>query len=505
MMGFITLLINWIQQSFLLRLNLRLTSWLATRFVWHLLNLPLSFFASRFSGDILMRVKSISNLSQLISNGLSSALSSLITAIFFVIIMFILSIKLTIVVLMMTILGLFVSWYHKYYLKIKNQLMINSYSQLTGVEIGGIQSIEFIKASGSNYEFLNKRSGLFSKNIKNRQDLAGYEMSLDFSNQLITGLNSIMVIGIGSLMIIYGQLSIGTLIAFQVLSGGVVGPLVTLSNLTARIQEGKANLVRLRDAFNHPQAVETSLSQRDYNSPLKGNVEIKNVSFSYSPMDAAILSNVNLIIPEGSTCAIIGKSGSGKSTLALLIAGLYPPSSGKISIGGFPLEQMDQGIRGKTIGLIDSDLGIFEGSLQDNISLFESNISFQALFEAIQKSHLEEVVDQIGGLQGIIMENGTNISGGQRQRIEIARLLYQNPKILILDEATSALDTLLESKIYQNLKGMGYTLIIISHRLGSIQESDQIIVLDKGEIIDQGKHEDLMRNSSHYKQLVSSE
>ncbi len=504
-MGFMTSIISWLQQSFLLRLNIRLTSWLATRFVWHVLNLPLAFFASRHSGDILMRVQSIFNLSYLISGGLSSAIASLITGVFFLSIMIVLSFKLTLIILAMTFLGAAVTWFHKRYLRIQNQLVINSYNLLTGIEIGGLQSIEYIKASGLEFEFMNKRSGMFAKTMQSRQSLAGYEMSLAFSNQLITGLSGIILIGFASLMIMDGQLSIGTLIAFQALTAGFTGPLATLSNLFARIQEGKTNLVRLRDALNHPQAIETTRPPLNLETPLKGDILVENVSFSYSPMDAPILLNVDLNIPEGSTCAIVGKSGSGKSTLALLIAGLYTPTMGRVLVGNLPLDELDQETRRTTIGMIDADLGIFEGTLQDNITLFQPNISPLSLSDTIKNSCLEDVVEGIGGLQGFITENGTNLSGGQRQRIEIARVLLQNPKVLILDEATSALDYFLESSIYNNLKKMGYTLIIISHRLTSIQQADQIIVMDKGEIIDQGNHESLIVSSPHYKQLVSSE
>ena len=232
---------------------------------------------------------------------------------------------------------------------------------------------------------------------------------------------------------------------------------------------------------------------------------MENVSFSYSPADPPILKDISLDIPEGSTCALVGRSGSGKSTLGLLMVGLTLPTSGKVLIDTIPIEQLDQETRKKTISMVDGDLGIFEGTLQDNITLFQKNVSPKALDKAIEISCLEDVVERIGGLQGFISEGGSNLSGGQRQRIEIARILFQGAKILILDEATSNLDHHRELQILANLKKMGYTLIIISHRLTTIQNADMIFIVNEGEIVERGKHSDLITRSDLYKELVSSE
>ena len=495
----------WLEQSFLLTLNVRITSWLATRFVWHTMNLPFPFFASRYTADILSRISSIFSFSQFLSGGFSSAITSLITVAFYLIIMLVISLKLTLILLALTLLGAAVTWYHKHYLSIQNHLILGSYSTLMGIEMGGLQTIETLKASGSEFEFLNKRSGAFNFNLQDRQGLASYEISLDISTQFISTLSTIILIGFGSLMIMDGQLSIGTFIAFQLLAAGFTAPLTILSNLSAGFQAAKMSLIRLKDTLNYPVAIETTIPRIVLDSPLMGSIRMENINFSYSPLDAPNLININLDIPAGSTCALVGKSGNGKSTIALLLAGLNRPNSGKILIDNIPIEQLDQDTRKEMIGMIDADLGIFEGTLQDNITLFQKDVSPILLENAIRISCLEDVVDRIGGLQGYLTEGGSNLSGGQRQRIEIARLLFQSPKILILDEATSNIDHHREAQIQDTLTKLGHTLIVISHRLTTIQHSDQILIIDKGEIVDRGKHEELLIRNPLYNQLTGSE
>lgn len=495
----------WLEQAFLLRLNISLTSWLATRFVWHTLNLPLSFFASRYSGDILLRIKSIFGLTEFMSSGLSTVLSNIVTAILYLFLMAFISLELTATILLITAIGAAIAFYHKRHLTIQNHLVLGSYTALVAIEIGGLQIIESLKASGTEFEFLNKRAGAFSKNMQNEQTLASYEISLEISTQFLTTLSNIILIGYGATMIMNGQLTIGTFIAFQILATGFTTPLRILSNLSANFQETKMNLIRLKDTLNYPAATETTVPKLKLKEPLKGSIHMENVSFSYSPADPPILKDISLDIPEGSTCALVGRSGSGKSTLGLLMVGLTLPTSGKVLIDTIPIEQLDQETRKKTISMVDGDLGIFEGTLQDNITLFQKNVSPKALDKAIEISCLEDVVERIGGLQGFISEGGSNLSGGQRQRIEIGRILFQGAKILILDEATSNLDHHRELQILANLKKMGYTLIIISHRLTTIQNADMIFIVNEGEIVERGKHSDLITRSDLYKELVSSE
>jgi len=501
----LSVMIVWLQETFLLRANVRITAWFMTRFVWHILNLPLSFFASRHSGDVLLRVKSIHNLSQLISNGLSSALISSIVAIFYLIIMFFLSIKLTMIILLMTLMGLLITWFHKKYLLTYNQQALQSMNHLTGIEIGGLRSIETLKASGGENEFLNKRMSALAKVMKNRQKLFGFGMSLGSSTQIVSSVMAILLMTVASLMIMDGQLTLGTFVAFQVISGGFISPLLTLAGLTAKLQEAKTHLIRLKDALNHPIAAQTAIPIQDQPISLNGEINIQNVTFAYAPTESPVVANANLHIPAKTMCAMVGKSGSGKSTLALLLAGLYLPTEGKIFIDNISLEEMDQGLRKKAIAFIDADIGIFEGTLYDNLTLFQSSIPPETIAAALKDSCLDDVLESINGLQGLITENGGNLSGGQKQRIEIARALIQGAKILILDEAMSALDSLLEAKIYKNLKKIGCTLLIISHRLSSIIHCDKIIVMEAGHIVEQGTHRQLMRKSPLYKQLVSSE
>jgi ABC-type bacteriocin/lantibiotic exporter with double-glycine peptidase domain len=341
--------------------------------------------------------------------------------------------------------------------------------------------------------------------MKDRQKLFGFGMSLGSSTQIASTIMSLSLICIASLMIMDGQLTLGTLVAFQVVSSGFIAPLLNLAGLTAKLQETKTQLARLKDALNHPLAPQTTILSKDHNINISGDVTVKNITFGYAPLEAPTVCNVNLHIPHQKTLGIVGKSGSGKSTLALLIAGLYEPTEGDILIDKQSLWDMDQVLRKRAIAFIDSDIGIFEGTLQDNLTLFQPDISASDITKAIKDACLDDVMESVNGLQGFLNENGGNLSGGQRQRVEIARALIQNAKILILDEATSALDPILEGKIFANLRKIGCTVIIISHRLSSLKFCDQIAVMDNGHLVTIGSHKKLMKTCLLYKQLVSHE
>lgn len=498
-------LISWLQQSFLLKVNIRITSWLATRFLWHLLNLPISFFASRFTGEIIARTNSIYSFTNLISEGASGALTNITTAIFYLLLMFTISIKLTFIVLALAAIGFAVTIFHRHYIGLSNSLLLGTKSRLIGTEMGGLQSIETLRSGGTEFDFLNKRASLFARNNSNVQRLASYEISLEISNQFIMSLTNIILIGYGSYMIMNGEMSIGTLIAFQILVAGFVTPLSVLSTLSASLQEAKVNLIRLKDALNHPVTPDALIPKLALKKTIEGHIKMKDVSFAYAPTDPPVLKDININIPAKSTCALVGRSGNGKSTLALLLAGLNPTTTGEITIDNIPLEKFDQETRTQTIGMIDSDLGIFEGTLLENITLFRDDYHKKNLEEIIRISCIDDIIERIGGIQGYITESGSNLSGGQRQRIEIARLLYQGSKIMILDEATSNLDRHRDVQIQKNLRELGHTLIIISHRLSSIQDADQILVIDGGEIVDSGRHEELLSRNVLYAQLVGSE
>ncbi|MBM3469126.1 MAG: ATP-binding cassette domain-containing protein [Alphaproteobacteria bacterium] len=503
--GVVSLMVGLLQEVFFLRVNVRISAWLVTRFMWHVLNLPLTFFASRHSGDILLRVKNVYGLSQLISGGLSAAVMSSIVAVFYFILMLFLSVKLTLIVLGMLLIGFLIMWFHKQYLATYNQQVLQSMNVLTGIEIGGLRSMEALRAVGAEYEFLNKRSSSLARVMKDRQKLFGFGMSLNYSTQVASTLISLFMISVASLMIMNGHLTLGTLVAFQTIAAGFVAPLSTLVGLVGKIQEAKMHLIRLRDALNHPLGTQTTIPVQDKAISIKGAIDVKDVAFGYNPTEELIIEGINLHVPAGSHYGIVGKSGSGKSTLALLIAGLYPPVRGEIYVDNTSLWKLDQHHRKQAIGFVDADLGIFEGTLQDNITLFQPNISPEEIAAAVKNSCLDDVVESLNGLQGMITESGGNLSGGQRQRIELARVLIQGAKIIVLDEATSALDPMLEDQIYKNLLSLGCTLIVISHRISSISQCDKIIVMQAGRIVEQGTHQHLLKKSHLYKQLVSRE
>ena len=337
------------------------------------------------------------------------------------------------------------------------------------------------------------------------QRLTGYEMALYFSVQSLTSFMTILVIACGSLMIMNGSLTIGSLIVFQSLMMGMALPITTLTNLSSQIQQARSSLARLRDAFNYPP-IENNKSNESLLHDLRSrDILCKDVSFKYSECDPHTISHINLKIPEKTSCAIVGKSGSGKSTLAAIITGLYNPTAGTVLIGGIDLKQLDQEEKSQEIAFVDSQTYLFEGTLYDNLTLFQANVPEKTIREVIELCSLEDIISSLNGIHGHISENGLNLSGGQRQRIEIARALVQKAKILILDEAMSAMDPILEDQIMTSLSTLGLTIITITHRLNTVRNCGQIVVMDQGSIVELGTHDELVHQNGLYTELVMSE
>jgi ABC-type bacteriocin/lantibiotic exporter with double-glycine peptidase domain len=306
-----------------------------------------------------------------------------------------------------------------------------------------------------------------------------------------------------------GDFMIGMVVSFQLYLGYFTAPAMSIIGAGQSLQEMRTNMERIDDVMQYRQdpLFETQNSDEGQSyTKLKGDIHIKNVTFGYSRLSPPVIRDFSLDIKQGSKVAIVGSSGCGKSTLAKLISGLYKPWQGEIIFDDKKIEQIDRNVFTGSVAVVDQDITLFEDTVDQNIKLWDNTIEdFEVILAARDAGLHDEIMDRNAGYKAHVDENGRNFSGGQRQRLEIARVLAQDPSVIILDEATSALDAVTEMKVIDAIKKRGITCIVIAHRLSTIRDCDNIVVLDNGVICEQGTHDELLSKGTFYKELVTSE
>jgi ABC-type bacteriocin/lantibiotic exporter with double-glycine peptidase domain len=394
--------------------------------------------------------------------------------------------------------------------------------KVSGVSISALQSMETLKASGLESDFFSRWAGYYAKAINAKQEMDVTNQTLGVLPSFLSTMSSMLLLVVGGLRVIDGYLSIGMLVAFQSLMQEFLAPVNNLVTLGSDLQEVEGNLNRLDDVLRNPidlQLEKESKGDAEKFSPyhptsqaphpsvrLQGYVELRNVTFGYNRVAAPLISNLNLLLKPGQRIALVGGSGSGKSTIAKLVCGLYEPWQGEICFDGKPREQIPRQVLANSIALVEQDIFLFAGSVRDNLTLWDTTVPESHLVRACQDAAIHDVILSMpGGYNAELSEGATNLSGGQRQRLEIARALVNNPAILVMDEATSALDTETEKFIDRRLRQRGCTCIIVAHRLSTIRDCDEIIVLEHGKVVQRGSHEELKQVEGTYLQLIRSE
>ena len=507
--GLLDGLLTYFQQRQFLRLQTKLGIATAGEFFWHVLRLPVDFYTQRYIGDIADRVQSCHRLAMLLAGPLPTNAVNMFTAVFFVVIMAVYSVPLTLAAVGLTALNLVVIQFSNRKRRDLNNAMLNQSAQLAGASMAGLQAIESLKAMGTENDFFVRWSGYQVKTVNTNQQIGGVTTWFDAGPNGLAHLTTIAVLGGGALLIINGQLTIGGLVAFQMLLGHFTAPVQSLLGFNSQLQQVRGDLNRLDDVLRHPQDASLGGQEAaDANSgapqrKLTGAIEIRDLTFGYNP-DVKLIENFNLSLTPGKRVALVGGSGSGKSTLAKLILGLYQPSSGAILYDGKPLTEIPRTVFTTSVASVDQDIFLFEGTIDENLTLWDETIPRDAVVHAAKDAKIhDEIVARPGGYDGSVSEQGTNFSGGQRQRLEIARALVQKPSVIILDEATAALDPVTEQIVDDNLRRRGCTCIIVAHRLSTIRDCEEIILLDQGKVAERGTHDELMALGGHYFRLVT--
>ncbi|MDD3214294.1 MAG: ATP-binding cassette domain-containing protein, partial [Eubacteriales bacterium] len=325
----------------------------------------------------------------------------------------------------------------------------------------------------------------------------------------IESLTNVAVMGLGVMLVMQNQFTVGMILAFQGFMTALMAPVNALISAGQNVQEMRTSMERIEDVMNYP----TDVAEADMDSTkqlsfakLPGTLEMRNVTFGYSKLAPPLIKDFNLKLDLGAKVAFVGPSGCGKSTLSKLISGLYKPWSGEILIGGIPLEQIPHERLTGSLAVVDQDIVLFEDTIAANIKMWDKSIEdFEMILAARDAKLHEDIMKREGGYEYKILDGGRDFSGGQRQRFEIARVLAQDPTLIIMDEATSALDAKTEADVVSNIKDRGITSIVIAHRLSTIRDSDEIIVLSGGKVMERGTHDALCAQNGLYWQLVSTE
>ncbi|MCC5660830.1 NHLP family bacteriocin export ABC transporter peptidase/permease/ATPase subunit [Nostoc sp. XA010] len=509
--GWLTLL----RLRYLRRLKTKLAVGMSSRFLWHILRLPVSFYAQRFAGEISNRTSLNDQVADVLSGSLATTVIDAVMVIFYALIMFQYDWVLTLVVVSFAAVNvLTLQWISRQRVD-ANQRLIQEYGKAAGAAIAALQSIETLKASGLEPDFFSRWSGYYTKALNSQQELGVTNQTFSVLPTLLSALSSMLLLVVGGLRVMDGHLSIGMLIAFQGLMQSFEEPVNNLVNFGSTLQELEGNLIRLDDVLDNPTDPQLEKRRRgaeeqiDNFSPLprlQGYVELRNISFGYSPLEPPLIENFNLSIKPGQRVALVGGSGSGKSTVAKIISGLYEPSTGEILFDGKPREQIPHELLTNSVAMVEQDILLFSGTVRDNLTLWDATIADKNLIRACEDAAIDDVIlSMSGGYDAELIEGAANLSGGQRQRLEIARAFVNNPSILIMDEATSALDVETEKNIDENLRRRGCTCIIVAHRLSTIRDCDEIIVLERGKVVQRGTHKQLWEVEGVYSRLICTE
>lgn len=505
-------LILGLRQHYLLRLEVKLSLTMASRFFWHVQRLPIAFFTQRHAGDVASRIVVNEEVATLISSELATTMLDLAVLCFYAAAMAAYDLALGGVAVSVGLIDLAALRLAGRRREEAARRLAQDRGKLAAATVGAIRSIETIKSTGLEQDAFARWAGYHAKTIGAAQELDRQTAGLGIVPPVLAALGNAAILGIGALRVMRGAMSVGDLVAFQTLAASFFQPISHLVALGAKLQQIKADLARVSDVFAYPVDPRTTVGEGDGATStarparLAGAIELRRVTFGYNPNEPPLIEDFSLSVRPGQRIALVGGSGSGKSTIGRLICGLYPVRSGQILFDGCPIAEISPLVLANSLAYVDQDVVLFAGTVRENLTLWDDSVEEARLAAALQDAAIfDEIAVRPGVYDYKLGEGGLDFSGGQRQRLEIARALVGNPAILVLDEATAALDPLVEQQIDRNIRRRGCTCIIIAHRYSTIRDCDEIVVLSNGRVEGRGTHGELLQSCPHYVALLGTE
>ncbi|MDO4616097.1 MAG: NHLP family bacteriocin export ABC transporter peptidase/permease/ATPase subunit [Lachnospiraceae bacterium] len=503
------LIVSFISTRMSMEINGKMTATGSAGYLWKVLRLPMEFFSQRYAGDIAGRQSSNAEIAGTLVNTFTPLALQAAMLVFYLVVMLRYSIVLSMIGIFSVLFNMLMARTISKRRVNMTRVQLRDAGKLASTTISGLEMIETIKASGAETGFLQRWLGYQAAVNAQTVKFAQANQLFSFLISVISLLTNTAVTMTGVWFIMTGRFTVGMLTAFQGYLGSFLSPAMSFISAGQSVQEMRTQMERIEDVMKYPADVadedEEEVPEDGYRK-LRGKLVMKDVSFGYSPLGAPLIEHFDLEVQPGRSVAFVGRSGCGKSTLSRLISGLYQPWSGEILFDGKPIRTINHRVLTGSLAVVDQEITIFEDTIANNIRMWDASIEdFEVIMAARDAQIHEDIMLREDGYQHRLQEGGKDLSGGQRQRLEIARVLAQDPTIVILDEATSALDAKTEAAVVRSITDRGITCIVIAHRLSTIRDCDEIIVLDHGKVMERGTHRELYEKNGMYTKLVASE